>query len=80
MSDSAKQFFNTFHPSTLFALTTCSILEMSSGILLRKLQLITAKCFAIKCQQLLRHAVLNSGFGMNIFNSEISIAHLNISI
>lgn len=55
-------------------------LEMSSGILLRKLQLITAKCFALKCQQLPRHAVLNSGLRMNTFNSETSIAHLNISI
>ena len=55
-------------------------LEMSSGILLRKLQLITAKCFAIKCQQLPRHVGLNSGLGMNIFNSKIPIAYLNISI
>lgn len=55
-------------------------LEMSSGILLRKLRLITAKCFAIKRQQLPRHAVLNSGSGMNIFNSETPAAHLNISM
>lgn len=55
-------------------------LEMISGILLRKLQLITAKCFAIKYQQLPRHVGLNSGMGMNIFNSKIPIAYLNISI
>lgn len=55
-------------------------LEMISGILLRKLQLITAKCFAIKYQQLPRHEGLNSGMGMNIFNSKIPIAYLNISI
>lgn len=55
-------------------------LEMSSGILLRKLQLITPNCFAVKCQQLPRYTVLNSGLGMNIFNSETPIVHLNISI
>ena len=55
-------------------------LEMSSEIFLRKLQLITAKCFAIKCQQLPRQVGLNSGLGMNIFNSKIPIAYLNISI
>lgn len=79
MSDSAKQFL-TSSPLHPLCFNRMFFLEMCSGILLGKLQLITAKCFAIKCQQLPRHAVLNSGLRMNIFNSETSIAHLNISI
>lgn len=78
MSDSAKQFLTSFTPPPL-CFNHMFFREMSPGISLRKLPLITVKCFAIKYQQLPRHAVLNSGLEMNILNSETATAHLNIS-
>lgn len=77
MSDSAKQFLTSFTPPPL-CFNRMFFLELGSGILPRKLQWITAKCFAIKCQQLPRPAHLTSGLGKNTFNSETSIAHLTI--
>lgn len=77
MSDSAKQFLTCFTtPPPSF--NRMFFLELGSGILPRKLQWITAECFAINCQQLPRPAYLTSGLGKNT-NSKTSIAHLTIS-